>query len=167
MPVRSTDGNKTPPPLIWTVDSVSDRPLSSLKPYARNNRRHSAMNIARLANSIATFGFVVPIVTDGDGVIICGHGRYFAAQDLGLAMVPTVIADHLTDAQVRALRIADNKLAELSEWDDDALRIELGDLAELDFAGNLDFDLTVTGWDTPQLDLIIGEAGGKELSEEK
>ena len=76
MPVRSTDGNKTPPPLIWTVDSVSDRPLSSLKPYARNNRRHSAMNIARLANSIATFGFVVPIVTDGDGVIICGHGRY-------------------------------------------------------------------------------------------
>lgn len=160
MPVRVTDGDKPRPPLIWTARSVVDLPTSSLKPFARNSRRHGGDDIARLANSIATFGFVVPIVVDKDGAIICGHGRLLAALDLGLETVPTICVNHLTDSQVRALRIADNRLAELSTWDDANLQAELGDLADLDLAGALDFDLTVTGFDTAELDVVIVGAGG-------
>lgn len=143
-------------PVIWMADKVTQTPLCDLKPYKRNNRIHNAAGIKRLAASVETFGFVVPILTDTSGEIIAGHGRYEAAKALGLALVPTVTADHLSDAQVRALRIADNRLAELSDWDEAALQIEFADLADLTLAGELEFDLTVTGFDLPQIDIIIG-----------
>jgi DNA modification methylase len=141
------------------ADKVTHRALSTLKPYKRNNRNHNAASIKRLAASVETFGFVVPILIEPSGVIIAGHGRYEAAKLLGLAMVPTVTADHLTEAQVRALRIADNKLAELSDWNEEALQIEFGELMEFSLAGDLDFDLDITGFEMPQIDIIIGGAG--------
>lgn len=141
---------------IWTPSDISDRPIGSLSAYAQNNRTHKAAGIAKIADSIAQFGFVVPILVDGAGVIIAGHGRFEAAKRLGLANVPVVVVDHLSDAEVRALRIADNRLAELSDWNEDALRLEFEDLAELQMLGDLDFDLTITGFETPQIDLIIG-----------
>jgi DNA modification methylase len=141
---------------IWMADKVTQRPLTTLQPYKRNNRVHNAASIAKLKASVATFGFVVPILIDKDHVIIAGHGRYEAARLLGLDRVPTVTASHLSNAQVRALRIADNRLAELSDWNEEALQIEFADLAELDLGGALDFDLDITGFDMPQIDIIIG-----------
>ena len=123
---------------IWMADKVTQRPLTTLQPYKRNNRVHNAASIAKLKASVATFGFVVPILIDKDHVIIAGHGRYEAARLLGLDMVPTVTAAHLSNAQVRALRIADNRLAELSDWNEEALQIEFADLADLELVSTPD-----------------------------
>ena len=96
--------------------------MDNLTPYARNARTHSDDQIAQIAASIAEFGFTNPILIGGDDVIIAGHGRLMAAQKLGLAEVPVIVLDHLTEAQRRALVIADNKIAENSGWDEDLLR---------------------------------------------
>ncbi len=146
------------PQPIWMADKVVQTSLSKLKPYMRNNRTHNPAGIAKLKESVAAFGFVVPILIDGKGVIIAGHGRFEAAKALELKTVPTVIADHLSEAEARALRIADNKLAELSDWNEDALRIEFGDLMDLSLSGELDFQLDITGFEMPEIDLVIGGA---------
>jgi ParB/RepB/Spo0J family partition protein len=104
------------PAPTWIADKVVHTPIGDLRPYDRNNRIHLAKGLAKLQASIAKFGFVVPILVDKASTIIAGHGRWQAAKAIGLATVPVVVADHLSAAQVRALRIADNKLAELSEW---------------------------------------------------
>ncbi|CUH49220.1 Modification methylase DpnIIB [Ruegeria atlantica] len=120
---------------------------------------HAAKSIDKLKASVAQFGFVTPILLDGSGTIIAGHGRYEAAKALGLMSVPTVVADHLSDAEVRALRIADNKLAELSDWNEAALQIEFAELMDLSLDGELDFDLDITGFEAPEIDIIIDAAG--------
>lgn len=165
MPVKHKPADTPAAETISTACEVEQRPISRLKPYENTTRRHGETSIARLAASIRQFGFVLPVLVDRQGVIICGHGRVQAAQRLGLKAVPVVTAEHLSEAQVRALRIADNKLAELSEWNEAALRIELGDLAELDLAGALDFDLTITGFDMPEIDLIIEGGDAKAAAE--
>ncbi|WP_299353508.1 DNA methyltransferase [uncultured Shimia sp.] len=144
---------------IWMADKVIQSPISTLKPYANNSRVHGAKKIAKLKASVAQFGFVTPILVDGRDVIIAGHGRYEAAKALGLSFVPTVVVDHLSDAEVRALRIADNKLAELSDWNEPALQIELTELMDLSLNGVLDLDLGVTGFEMPEIDIIIGGVG--------
>ncbi|RYH07070.1 DNA methyltransferase [Tropicimonas sp. IMCC6043] len=138
------------------TEKVTQTRVADLKPYANNNRIHTAKNISKLKASVATFGFVTPILVDGDGVIIAGHGRYEAAKSLGLTTVPTVVADHLSPAEVRALRIADNKLAELSDWNPEALQIEFAELMDLSLDGDLDFSLDITGFEVPEIDIIIG-----------
>jgi DNA modification methylase len=143
---------------MWMAEKVALTPLTELKPYAHNNRSHSAASIGKLKDAIATFGFVVPVLTTTAGDVIAGHGRIAAAKALGLASVPVVIVDHLSPAEVRALRIADNKLAELSDWNEEALQIELGDLMDLSLAGALDFDLDITGFDVAEIDIIIAGA---------
>ena len=146
---------------ILSVDVIRHLPLATLKPYARNARRHGDKQIDLIARSIREFGFVNPVLIDRDNAIVAGHGRFEAARRLGLATVPTVLLEHLTDAQVRAYRIADNRIAELSDWDEDLLRLEIVDLSELEFKGELDFDLSLTGFDTPGLDIILeGEPEG-------
>lgn len=114
----------------------------SLKPYPGNPRNNSAA-IPYVANSIKAFGFKVPIVVDCDNVIVCGHTRFEAAKSLGLKEVPCVVADDLTPEQIKAFRLADNKVSEVSEWDDDILLSELEDLDDFDMAdfGFLDFDI--------------------------
>lgn len=98
-----------------------------LKEY-KNNPRHNEKAIEKVAASIKEFGFKVPIVIDNDNVIICGHTRLKAAQALGLDFVPCIVADDLTDEQIKAFRLADNKTAEFAEWDMELLEAELAGL---------------------------------------
>ncbi|MCC6910184.1 MAG: ParB N-terminal domain-containing protein [Phycisphaerales bacterium] len=106
---------------------VELRPLAEIKPYEKNPRLNDDA-VAAVANSITSFGWRQPVVVDGNGVIICGHTRWKAAQKLGLEMVPVHVATDLTPEKVRAYRIADNKSAELAEWNMDLLPLEMGEL---------------------------------------
>ena len=113
---------------------VEERSIDSIVPYSRNPRKNSGA-VDGVAESIRRFGFKQPLVIDSAGTIVCGHTRYEAAKKLGLRSVPCVLASDLTEDEVRAYRILDNKLAEASYWDFDALRVELGALEEFDFEG--------------------------------
>lgn len=132
---------------------------SGLIPYARNSRTHSDAQVAKIAASIREFGFLNPIIVDGDKGIIAGHGRLMAAQKLGLAEVPVVEASHLTAAQKRAYVIADNRLALDAGWDNDMLKIELADL------DGLNFDLSLTGFDVGELDALLADEGTDGLTD--
>ena len=126
--------------------------VSSLIPYARNSRTHSSDQVGQIAASIKEFGFLNPIIVDGDNGIIAGHGRVLAAQKLGLAELPVIEAGHLSDTQRRAYIIADNKLAMNAGWDDEMLRVEL------DALGVDGFDLELTGFSLDEIaDLQIEE----------
>jgi DNA modification methylase len=134
--------------------SVELWPVKRVRPYAQNPRRNEAA-VAAVAESIKQFGWRVPIVVDREGVVIAGHTRLKAAEVLGFTEVPVHVALDLTSEQTRALRIADNKTAELAEWDDDLLALELGDLKALDF------DLSLLGFTNDELAEIL-DPGVKE-----
>lgn len=110
---------------------IVDVELSELKPYEKNPR-HNDDAVKGVANSIKEFGFKVPLVIEEDGTIIAGHTRYKAAKELGLKIVPCIVANDLTPKQIKAFRLADNKVAEKSYWDFDLLNEELVDL-KIDF----------------------------------
>ncbi len=105
--------------------------LSELTPYDKNPRLNDNA-VPKVAESISKFGFKVPLVIDSNNVIVAGHTRYKAAQTLGLDAVPCIVADDLSPEQIRAFRLADNKVAEFSEWDFTALHEELESLVDLD-----------------------------------
>ena len=138
--------------------SIENRPIDSLQPYARNPRTHSRKQIRQIANSIEQFGFTNPVLIDRTGGIVAGHGRVEAAKLLGMEKVPTIRLEDLNEAQIRAYVIADNRLAEIAGWDRELLAIELQGIAELD----LEFDLTLTGFEMPEIDILIGEIGANE-----
>jgi len=121
-------------------------PINSLRPYDRNARKHSKKQIRQIARSIEEFGFTNPILVDKGGMVVAGHGRLEAAKLLGMTEVPTLRLEHLTPEQVRAYVIADNRLAEKSDWDPEILRIEMTELNELEI------DLQLTGFDTAEID---------------
>jgi len=125
---------------------------AQLTPRARNPRTHTAKQLKQIASSIKQFGFLNPILIDGGAGIIAGHGRVEAAKLLGMSDVPTVRVDHLTPAQVRAYVIADNRIAEHAGWDRELLALELQELSV-----ELNFDVTVTGFETAEIDLLIGD----------
>ena len=113
-----------------------------LKPYQKNAKNHPTEQVQRIARSIEEFGWQQPLVVDKDNVVVIGHGRLMAAKKLGLEEVPVVKADTLTDDQINALRLADNKTAE-SSWDDGLLKLSLDEIIDIDmseFGFNLDFD---------------------------
>lgn len=110
---------------------VVDKKLTEITPYENNPRNNDAA-VEKVANSIKAFGFQQPIVVDKEGVIIVGHTRYYAAQELGLETVPVVVADKLTDEQARAYRLADNKTGEIAGWDYLALADELAAIDDID-----------------------------------
>lgn len=114
--------------------------VEKLVPYARNSRTHSPEQVAQIAASIKEFGFLNPIIVDGDNGIVAGHGRVLAAQKLGLTELPCIEAKHLTDAQRKAYVIADNKLALNAGWDNELLKIEIDELLAADF------DISLLGW---------------------
>lgn len=120
--------------------------IDSLLPYIRNSRTHSDEQVAQIAASIKEFGFTNPVLIDGEGGIIAGHGRVMAARKLGIDEVPCITLGYLTDAQKRAYIIADNKLALNAGWDDEMLRIEFAELEELGF------DLELTGFSLDEID---------------
>lgn len=111
--------------------------ISKITPYV-NNPRHNEAAIDKVAASIKEFGFKVPMVIDRENIIVTGHTRFAAAQKIGLKAVPCVIADDLTPAQVKAFRLADNKVSELAEWDNEKLSIEMEELNDLDFDVDLE-----------------------------
>jgi DNA modification methylase len=129
-------------------------PVSALKPYARNPRTHSKKQVRQIAASIRTFGWTNPILIDGGRIVIAGHGRLKAAMSLGIDRVPTICISDMTEAQKRAYILADNKLAENAGWDQELLALELQGLLEMD----LDFDVTATGFEMGEIDVLIGDS---------
>jgi DNA modification methylase len=152
---------KAPLALEWINRAklkIEYKSLSALKPANRNARTHNKKQIAQIAASIRQFGFSNPVLVDGEGRIVAGHGRVEAAKSIGMADVPTICLDHLNPTERRAYLLADNRLAELAGWDHEILAIELGELATLE----LDFDLEITGFESADFDRIL-EGGRSQL----
>jgi ParB-like chromosome segregation protein Spo0J len=147
--------------LAFAPERIEHWPLARLQPYAKNAKAHGADQVAKIAASMAEFGWTVPCLVGEDGELIAGHGRVLAAAQLGLTEAPVIVLGHLTQAQRRAYRIADNKLTELGTWDEALLSAELNDLlAE-------EFDLSLVGFSDGELDKLLafvpegeGEDGG-------
>ena len=127
-------------------------PLDRFVEYARNPRKNDHA-VPRVAAAIREFGFKVPILARSDGLVVDGHLRLKAARSLGLETVPVLLADDLTDTQIKAFRISVNRMADLAEWDQELLALELEDL-RLE-----DYDLDLTGFDAEALDALMG--GGR------
>ena len=127
--------------LGFAPETIELWPLERLRPYAQNAKTHGPDQVARIAASIAEFGWTVPVLVGDDGEVIAGHGRILTAAELGLTEAPVIVLGHLTEAQRRAYRIADNKLAE-SPWDEARLSAELKELLADEF------DLALTGMRT-------------------
>ena len=126
-------------------------PIEEVIPYARNPRKNEDA-ISKVASSLQEFGFRQPIVVDNDNVVIAGHTRLLAAKRLGMERVPIHTAKDLSDAQIQAYRITDNRSAQEAEWDEDLLRIELGDLRDQDF------NLALTAFDEDELERLLADA---------
>jgi DNA modification methylase len=131
---------------------IEPTPVRELRPYPNNARTHSKRQIRQIANSIKKFGFCNPVLIDDAKQIIAGHGRVEAAKLLGIDAVPTCRLSHLSEAEKRAYILADNKLAEKAGWDKELLAIELQGLIDLDF------EIELTGFDMPEIDIILEEA---------
>jgi DNA modification methylase len=145
--------------LSFAPERIEQWPLERLKPYARNAKTHGADQVAKIAGSMAQFGWTVPVLVADDGELIAGHGRILAAEQLGLTEAPVIVLGHLTEAQRRAYRIADNRLVE-SPWDEALLAGELQELAADDF------DLSLVGFSDAELDQLLAfDVGGDETSE--
>jgi ParB-like chromosome segregation protein Spo0J len=124
---------------------IEQRKVESLIPYVNNSRKHSDEQVAQIAASIKEFGWTNPILVDGENGIIAGHGRLMAARKLNMNEVPVIELAHLTEAQRKALIIADNKLALNSGWDYQLLKLEIETLKELKF------DIDLIGFDDSEL----------------
>ena len=138
----------------WPADKVERRKVADLVPYARNARTHSDAQVAQIAASIREWGWTTPVLIDEAGGLIAGHGRVLAARKLGIVDVPAMVANGWSEAQKRAYILADNKLTLNAGWDDDLLKIELGDLKELDF------DLSLIGFGDEELADLLGGPDG-------
>jgi DNA modification methylase len=131
--------------------SIRYQPIRNLKHNPRNSRTHSPRQIRQIADSIRAFGFNNPVLVDKDNTIIAGHGRVAAAKLLGMTDVPTIRLDSLSTDQIRAYVITDNRLAEKAGWDKSILAIEFQQLLNVES----EFDITVTGFEIPEIDLIL------------
>jgi DNA modification methylase len=138
--------------------AVEHVPIDRLKRNARNPRDHKEKQLAKLAKSIARFGFLVPCIIDDDNRVLAGNARVAAAARLGFTEVPAIRIRHLTEAEMRAFVVADNKLTELATWNEAILREELQFFAELD----IDFDFSAIGFETAEVDIILDDATGSK-----
>ena len=137
------------PQAPWQAAAVEARAVSGLLPYANNARTHSSDQVAQIAASIAEFGFTVPVLVDERGVLVAGHGRVLAARTLGLDAVPAIRLGHLSEAQLRAYRLADNQLALNAGWNEVLLAQELRGLRDDGY------DLSVVGFGVEELDRLL------------
>lgn len=126
---------------------IKDVNISEIKPYLKNPRKIPEEAVNKVAASLKEFGFRQPIVVDKNMEIVAGHTRLLAAKKLGLDVVPVHIAQNLTESQIKAYRLADNKVAEFSDWDDPILDAELDELL------NLDFDMSEFGFELPEIEI--------------
>lgn len=147
--------NPGPPSVPDFSLAISYMSPSELTEYRNNPRAHSPDQIQKIAESMKAFGFISPVIIDAEGELIAGHGRLAAAKLLGLKRIPTVHLDHLSKAQKKALRIADNRLAELAGWDEDLLAIEFSSLIETERDSDLNFELEITGFSFGAIDQTI------------
>jgi hypothetical protein len=136
----------------WPADKIERWPIEKLVPAARNARTHSAAQIRQLAAAIRKFGWTIPVLIAEDGEIIAGHGRIMAAQRLGIAEVPVMIATGWSAEQKRAYAIADNKLALNAGWDEGLLKLELSELS------GFGFDMGAIGFSADELGGLFGNA---------
>jgi DNA modification methylase len=143
-----------------TTLAIKYKDPRKLKPRLKNPRTHTPRQIKQIAASITEFGFINPVLIDGSDGIVAGHARVAAATSIGMADVPTVRVDHLSPTQIRAYVIADNRLAEKAGWDPTVLALELQELSV-----QPNFDVTVTGFEMGEIDLIIGETSASEADE--
>lgn len=137
------------------------RPIGELRPDPENPRNHSSKQLRQIGRSIEAFGFNVPVLVDADGKILAGHGRVLACEKLGWKTVPTISIDHLSATQKRAFMIADNRLQENSSWNNELLAQHLKILSDVE----LDFDLELTGFDTGEIDIRLGDNEAKPDAE--
>ena len=146
--------------LSFAPERIETWPLERLKPYVRNAKTHGPDQVAKIAGSMARFGWTVPVLVGSDGEVIAGHGRILAAAQLGLTEAPVIVLDHLTEEQRKAYRIADNQLTTLGDWNEALLAAELQELAADDF------DLSVVGFSDAELDQLLAlDIGGGETTE--
>jgi hypothetical protein len=131
---------------------IEYKALSELRSRSSNSRRHSQKQLGQIAASISAYGFTVPVLVDENGTLIAGHGRVEAAKLIGMQEVPAIQLTGLSEAQVRAYVIADNKLTENGSWDQEQLAQEFKFLADID----VDFDLSLTGFELAEIDAMIG-----------
>lgn len=111
--------------------NITYRPIKELKPYKKNAKKHNKEQVEQIANSIKEFGFTQPVIIDKHDCVVAGHGRILGAKKAGLKQVPTVCLDELTEEQIKAYRLVDNKLNE-SEWDNELLKQSLDEIIEMD-----------------------------------
>jgi ParB-like chromosome segregation protein Spo0J len=135
------------------------RDIREIHPYEKNPRINDKA-VDAVTASLKEFGFRQPIVVDKDGIIIVGHTRYKAAQKLGLEKIPVHVAEDLTDAQIKAYRIADNQTATIADWDYDLLPLELQEL------NNMDFNLELLGFDSDKLAQLLASDVEEGLTDE-
>jgi len=145
----STHVRKSPQATRQTI--LAYLPIGSIVPDPSNPRQHSLEQIRAIANSIEAFGFNVPILVDNGNRVVAGHGRLEAGQMIGLAEVPVIRLEHLSEQQAKAYMLADNKLTDRSSWDDRKLAIVLKELTDI----TLDFEIEATGFEAPEIDLRI------------
>ena len=139
--------------------NIREVKVSDIKAYSKNAKKHNEEQITAIAKSIEKFGFRQPLVIDKNNEIVVGHGRYLAAVQLGMETVPCEYADNLTDEQVKALRIADNKLSEKGTWDNDILAGELKDIV-----GQI--DMTDFGFGEFELSFLVDDMAPVEYDDE-
>ena len=137
--------------LLANANQLTMVKLSELRPSPHNARKHNRAQIEKLKLSFQTFGVNAPILADKHGNIIAGHARFLAATELGLTEVPVIFLHHLTEEQARAYMLADNKLTDLSSWDEAKLAVELKSMTDM----ALDFEIEATGFDAPEIDFRI------------
>lgn len=145
-----------------SISTIETIPISELVSHEKNPRRHSKKQIRQIANSIKTFGFKVPVMVDVNNRLICGHGRIEACKLLGISEIPAIRVEDLSEDKIRAYMIADNRLTEISEWDERLLAENFKILSGLE----LDFDLEVTGFDYGDIEAFLLDSEDSSPHEE-
>jgi DNA modification methylase len=140
---------------------IEYRKIVDLIPYANNARKHPPKQLQKLAANIKSFGFLVPVLIDRHQTLLAGHGRVEAAKMAGLEEIPTILVDHLTEAQQRAFILADNRLSQDSSWDMEKLK------GEIEFLNDYDLEVNLTGFETTEMDLILGGEAPAVTSEDE
>jgi len=148
------------PTLPPQLGPIEYRAVAELKPYARNARRHPEKQLVKLAASITEFGFMVPALITSNGEVIAGEARLEAAKRAGLDTIPVICIDHLKPAQIKGYRLADNRLAELAEWDIDILASEIEELVAVD-----EMAIEVIGWEMGEIDILLDGSGSDAASD--